>query len=128
VPRGHSGCARCHEPHSGAVKREATCASCHADRTAGPHATIPGGCSSCHRPHGPGGAPSPPTCNGCHAPSTLPALHAAAGHASCASCHSSAHEAPHAERATCMAGGCHADRRDHQPAAQVCGGCHVFRR
>jgi hypothetical protein len=128
APAGHAKCDRCHEPHAASVRPEATCASCHADRTAGPHAAIPGGCETCHRPHGPGGVAAPPSCTSCHVRSTLPALHAAAGHADCAACHTSSHGPPHGERATCTGAGCHADRRGHQPAAPVCTGCHVFRR
>jgi hypothetical protein len=128
APAAHAKCERCHEPHGGTVKPEAACASCHADRTGGPHGGIAGGCRTCHRPHGPGGVPQPPTCTQCHAPSSLPALHASRGHTDCATCHTSSHAPPRAERTTCTAGGCHADRRDHQPAAQVCSGCHVFRR
>jgi hypothetical protein len=37
-----------------------------------------------------------------------------------------AHFPPRADRATCT-GSCHADRRNHQPDAKICTGCHVFR-
>ena len=125
APAGHQRCVGCHEPHAG--QPVANCATCHANKTAGPHATIPGGCETCHRPHGPSGVAAPPGCKTCHAPSALPALHAAAGHSECASCHVSSHEPPRADRGTCT-GSCHLDKRDHQPGAQVCTGCHVFRR
>lgn len=125
APAGHQRCVGCHEPHAG--QPLATCATCHADKTAGPHATIPGGCETCHRPHGPSGVAAPPGCKTCHAPSSLPALHAAAGHAECSNCHVSSHAPPRSDRATCT-GNCHLDKRDHQPTAQVCTGCHVFRR
>jgi hypothetical protein len=71
---------------------------------------------------------APPGCATCHARPTLPALHAAPGHAQCSACHVSSHEPPREDRATCTAGSCHADRTSHQPAAQVCTGCHVFRK
>ncbi len=126
APAGHRSCTSCHDPHAG--KPAPACATCHQNKTGGPHDAIAGGCETCHRPHGPKGLSAPPSCGACHARSSLPALHAASGHADCAECHKSSHEAPHDDRATCTAGGCHADRRDHQPQAQVCSGCHVFRR
>jgi hypothetical protein len=125
APPGHQKCTGCHEPHKGTVLPQAACASCHANKASGPHATIQGGCTTCHRPHGPDGVATPPVCTTCHAREKLPALHAIPAHADCASCHVS-HEAPHADRATCT-GPCHVDRRDHQPQAKVCDGCHVFR-
>jgi hypothetical protein len=125
APAGHQRCVGCHEPHAG--KPTPTCASCHANKISEPHGNLPGGCASCHRPHGPAGVAVPPACTTCHAPATLPALHAASGHAACASCHVSPHEPPRDDRVTCT-GGCHTNKRDHQPAAQVCTGCHVFKR
>ena len=125
APPGHQKCTGCHEPHKGSVLPQATCASCHADKASGLHATVPGGCSTCHRPHGSDGIASPPACTTCHARARLPALHAVPAHADCASCHAS-HGPPRSDRVTCT-GSCHVDRRDHQPQAQVCDGCHVFR-
>jgi hypothetical protein len=125
APAGHQRCVGCHEPHAG--KSTPACATCHADKLSEPHGTLNGGCLGCHRPHGPGGVASPPACTTCHAPGTLPALHTAPGHAVCAGCHASPHEPPREDRATCT-GTCHEDKRNHQPDAQVCTGCHVFRR
>jgi hypothetical protein len=125
APAGHRQCQACHNPHAGSPTP--SCGSCHQDRTGGPHRSVAGGCETCHRPHGPGGIAAPPPCATCHERSALPALHAATGHADCASCHKSSHEAPRDDRATCTAG-CHVDRRGHQPQAQICTGCHVFRR
>jgi hypothetical protein len=126
APPGHAKCVSCHEPHAGARLPQATCASCHANKKGGPHHAIQGGCDTCHRAHGPKGVASPPPCKSCHARESLPALHASSGHADCANCHD-AHDAPRSDRATCT-GGCHARQRDHQPGAQICSGCHVFRR
>jgi hypothetical protein len=125
APAGHQRCVGCHEPHAG--KATPACASCHANKTSEPHGNLQGGCASCHRPHGPNGVAAPPACTTCHAPPTLPALHSAPGHVACASCHVSPHEKPREDRAGCT-GTCHTDKRDHQPAATVCTGCHVFRR
>jgi hypothetical protein len=125
APAGHQACVGCHEPHAG--KPTPACVTCHANKVGEPHSAIQGGCETCHRPHGPGGPAAPPACQTCHAPATLPALHAAPGHAVCASCHASPHEPPHEDRAACT-GTCHVDKRTHQPGAQVCAGCHVFRR
>jgi hypothetical protein len=126
APPGHQKCVECHEPHAGTIlPRAASCASCHAEQAKSEHASVQGGCNTCHRPHGPSGVASPPVCTTCHATAQLPALHAAPAHSNCASCHS-AHEPPRADRVTCT-GSCHADKRDHQPQAQVCSGCHVFR-
>jgi hypothetical protein len=65
-------------------------------------------------------------CTSCHAPAKLPGLHKVTEHAAkCTSCHTS-HGPPRSERATCTAN-CHTDRRSHQPTADVCKGCHLFR-
>ena len=126
APRGHQKCGGCHQPHSGARTAQTACASCHANQTKGPHANVKGACESCHRAHGPKGIAGPPSCASCHQRATLPALHAVASHATCTQCHSS-HAPPRNDRATCT-GSCHANKRDHQPQAQVCTGCHVFRK
>jgi predicted CXXCH cytochrome family protein len=130
APKGHQLCANCHEPHSGEHLAKATCASCHENKTTGPHATVAGGCPTCHRPHGAAkvnlGPAAPPACATCHDVKELPALHSIPAHAACANCHSS-HDGPRADRATCTSS-CHTDRKTHQPQAPVCSGCHVFRR
>lgn len=127
APPGHQQCTKCHEKHDGKLLATAqTCASCHAKKTGGPHGAIQGGCANCHRPHGPKGPAAPPTCTTCHDRGKLPGLHRFDSHASCNQCHTS-HGAPRSDRATCT-GSCHADRRDHQPTATACDGCHVFRK
>jgi hypothetical protein len=126
APAGHQKCALCHEPHSGQrVQAAATCTSCHQNKTQVLHANLSTGCETCHRAHGPDGVAAPPACSTCHASNKLPALHAVPAHASCSECHSS-HTTPRSDRETCTAT-CHQNRRDHQPQAAVCTGCHVFR-
>jgi predicted CXXCH cytochrome family protein len=126
APSGHQACTGCHDPHAGAVQPQIACANCHADRANGPHKGVHDGCEACHRPHGPQGPVTPPACSSCHDRAQLPGLHAVPAHAECSSCHTS-HGPPRATRAACT-GTCHTDRRDHQPQATVCDGCHVFRR
>jgi hypothetical protein len=123
--KAHQVCNACHEPHSGARLPNATCASCHADRAAGPHQKVPGGCSSCHRAHGPTRSPTPPACGTCHAPASRKGMHLVAGHADCARCHT-VHAAPLATRDACTAT-CHTDRKTHEPNATKCSTCHVFK-
>lgn len=124
---GHTACNNCHDSHSGSLGTHAECTSCHAEKPKQLHGALAGGrCASCHTPHGPKGVLTPPTCTSCHAKPKLAGLHSVGAHnASCASCHSS-HSAPRSDRATCTSS-CHLDRRDHQPAAKVCKGCHMFR-
>jgi hypothetical protein len=125
APAGHQRCVECHEPHAGLPAP--SCATCHAAKKSEPHGSLPGGCTTCHRPHGPGNVASPPACATCHVAAALPALHQIPGHALCAGCHTTPHALPGDDRTTCT-GNCHVNRRDHQPAAQICTGCHVFRR
>lgn len=125
APAGHRRCEGCHDPHAGLPA--SACNTCHQAESAGIHGSVPGGCVTCHRPHGPQGVATTPACTTCHGAKDLPGLHAVAGHGVCSSCHVAPHEPPRSDRATCTSG-CHADRRDHQPLATVCTGCHVFRR
>ena len=128
--RGHTACGSCHESHSGALGKHAECTSCHSEKTAASkalHASLPSGCATCHRPHGPKGPAAPPACATCHTSDKLSGLHSVSAHAArCASCHDS-HGPPRSDRATCTTS-CHAGRKDHQPEAKVCKGCHMFRR
>jgi len=124
APKDHKQCRNCHEePHAAKVKK--TCASCHTDRTTGVHEKVPGGCRSCHRPHGPLAPTSRPACTSCHVQSRLPALHQNPNHSECTQCHRSHGPQPGRQPAICLA--CHTDRVNHQPAAKVCFGCHIFR-
>jgi hypothetical protein len=126
APRGHLQCGSCHEPHGGGrVPQAVSCTSCHANKASALHANLQGGCETCHRPHGPNGVATPPPCASCHERRTLPALHALAPHGDCSQCHSS-HGPPRSDRETCTST-CHLARRNHQPTAQICTGCHVFR-
>ncbi len=126
APAGHQKCGNCHESHGGEIVAAAiACTNCHAKKATVLHGSLAGGCTSCHRPHGPKGIPAPPPCSTCHESAKLPALHAVGAHADCGRCHSS-HAPPRSDRKTCT-GTCHTNRRDHQPTAPVCTGCHVFR-
>lgn len=128
APRGHAACTQCHDAHSGDLGKHAVCTSCHAEKTKALHGALPGAsCASCHAAHGPKGIVTPPPCATCHTPAKLEGLHGIGAHAAnCASCHSS-HTPPRSDRATCTTT-CHTDRKTHQPAAQLCKGCHMFRK
>ncbi|HEU4734307.1 MAG TPA: hypothetical protein VFT22_40725 [Kofleriaceae bacterium] len=124
APAGHAECRNCHDVHSGKLRVEAArCESCHADRTHTRHLRVPGGCQACHRPHGPRGPATRPPCSQCHAPASLTGLHASSSHKSCTACHL-AHAPEVTGREPCLR--CHADRRDHEPAARLCQACHPF--
>jgi predicted CXXCH cytochrome family protein len=125
MPKGHAkeNCIGCHDPHSG---KQRACATCHQKETKGVHGNLTTGCQTCHRPHGPKGVESPPGCSSCHAPTTLRALHQVPQHAAaCRACHVAPHEPPRDDRTTCTSS-CHIDRREHQPRATGCTGCHNF--
>jgi hypothetical protein len=125
APTGHRDCKLCHDVHSGKRRPEAVqCASCHADRTHTPHASVAGGCRACHRPHGPGGPQIRPTCGDCHATASVTGLHASPAHKTCAACHT-AHAPEVTGREPCLR--CHTDRRGHEPTARTCHACHTFR-
>ncbi len=123
APAGHAKCSACHDTHRANVPAANACATCHQDRTQGPHHTAKTPCTSCHRAHGPEGVASPPACSTCHAVGKLPSLHQVTKHQTCESCHTS-HEGPRADRATCLT--CHTDREKHEPTAKRCDGCHTF--
>ena len=133
APKGHSACTSCHDAHSGSLGTRATCTSCHENKANALHAKVGQGCATCHRPHALTGAKAasfhagdaPPACASCHAKPSLKGLHGAGGHATCANCHV-AHGPPRSDRATCTST-CHTDRKNHQPEAQVCKGCHLFK-
>ncbi|WP_146651750.1 cytochrome c3 family protein [Labilithrix luteola] len=126
APKGHATCTKCHDGHSGSLGNHAACTSCHTDKAKAQHGSLQTGCQTCHRPHGPNGVATPPACTTCHSPAKLPGLHKITEHAAkCTNCHSS-HGPPRSDRATCTSS-CHTDRRSHQPSADVCKGCHIFR-
>lgn len=129
APNGHLNCTSCHDNHPTNRSAKQTCANCHQKKTTGPHENKD--CSTCHRAHGPDapkGPPGPgqtPTCSGCHPMNQLVSLHVIPQHQACSDCHR-AHEAPKSDRATCMSS-CHTDKRNHEPMARTCQGCHAFR-
>ncbi len=128
VVKVHKECLACHTSHEGGKLPAAQCVSCHQKKAAENHGKLAGGCISCHSIHGEQGLRSIPACTTCHKPAELPGLHAIdAHHQQCTQCHHDAHNpGPFSDRATCLA--CHADKKDHVPEAQLCQGCHVFRR
>lgn len=131
APKGHARCTSCHDAHDGSLGNRAICTTCHTNKKQALHASVLGAdgkaCTTCHRPHGPKEPATPPKCTTCHDVAKLPGLHRKPMHvADCRSCHTS-HAPPRADRATCT-GSCHQDRRNHQPDADLCAGCHVFRR
>lgn len=123
----HQACLTCHSPHAGGKKPPAECKTCHAPKAAQNHGALPGGCTQCHGIHAEQGVRATPACTSCHDPKQLPGLHSAKDHQTCLTCHKGAHNlGPFSERATCTA--CHKDKQNHVPEAQLCQGCHVFRK
>lgn len=123
--KGHSACTNCHEPHKGAQNGR-TCAECHAPQAKNSiHADKEVRCVQCHDQHTTELAPGVSQCVSCHDRAKLPGRHDVAKHAeNCATCH-----APHSAvlpgaRETCLQ--CHQDRKDHEPEAARCEGCHQF--
>lgn len=137
---GHRQCGQCHRPHEGlasAQERGGSCADCHGEMATKLHGTLAAGCTPCHDVHGPAAARDArgaerlamegrADCQGCHQ-AQQPGLHGIAGHQACGRCHGrAAHERESwAARATCLA--CHESQAQHEPEADTCQGCHVFR-
>lgn len=133
APKGHAACTSCHDAHSGSLGAHASCTSCHQNKANALHAKVEQGCKTCHRPHALKGTAAasfhagdaPRECGTCHTKPSLRGLHAIAAHGTCTTCHA-AHGPPRSDRSTCTST-CHIDRRNHQPEAQVCKGCHLFK-
>jgi len=124
---GKMHCTQCHYPHKrpasgGGTPYWSRCAGCHkaeqaaASRRGRTHRR----CANCHKPH----AFKKPACVSCHKNRRKVAGHAIPQHARCTNCHGS-HSRGALDRRTCVR--CHKDRKDHQPAAPRCQGCHPFK-
>jgi hypothetical protein len=123
----HRACLTCHTPHEGGKLTAATCVGCHTTQTKQNHGEIAGGCTQCHGIHADKGVRATPACTSCHTPAKLPGLHAVEQHQECNKCHVDAHNTgPWSARATCI--NCHQEQKNHVPEAQLCQGCHVFRK
>ncbi len=123
--KGHQNCTACHEPHAG-TQNGKSCSSCHGKESGALlHPAHKVSCLSCHDQHSgklqKGGA----DCSGCHQRASLPGLHEVREHAAlCTNCHKPHEPSLPGGRETCLS--CHKDRRDHQPEAPRCEGCHQF--
>ncbi len=124
--RGHQACTNCHEPHAGAQTGK-SCTSCHAkEGSALLHPAQKVACLSCHQQHTGDLHKGVADCSSCHQRAKLPGLHEVREHAaSCTNCHKPHELALPGARETCLS--CHKDRRDHQPEAKLCQGCHQFK-
>jgi hypothetical protein len=118
-------CAQCHAPHKAPPGTGTAwwgkCESCHSAQTLAvkDRGFKHSDCKSCHAPH----RFAAPTCSSCHDMSKR-GLHSGKQHSKCGDCHET-HAKSAFTRAQCLK--CHEDKRDHQPAAKVCQGCHVFK-
>lgn len=88
-------------------------------------------CEVCHNlemypDHQPQYAQKPMACLWCHSrtESIKGTQHAVAHHQSCLNCHDDRHSGQKPLRAQCIA--CHQNRKNHEPDAPVCYGCHLF--
>ncbi len=123
----HRACLTCHTPHEGGKLPAASCTGCHAVKAKQNHGALAGGCTQCHGIHSDKGVLATPACTSCHQVGKLPGLHSVQAHQQCVKCHGGAHnQGPWSARATCLA--CHQKKKDHAPNAQLCQGCHVFRK
>ncbi|MFO0757712.1 MAG: cytochrome c3 family protein [Byssovorax sp.] len=124
---GKHQCVQCHPPHGAPPGKGAAwwsrCNACHANKVESVKALGPkhSDCKNCHEPHRFGA----PACTQCHSDMEGKGLHASRSHkAMCTGCHDP-HQKGAATRNQCLA--CHSDRKQHQPDADKCYGCHVFR-
>lgn len=118
---GHATCANCHTglPHKPAPEQKA-CGECHTDRPTTGTGHVK--CLDCHEPHS---GSVEKTCTSCHEPDGLEGLHAVSRHQTCETCHQAHGQKKGFQRETCRS--CHTDMKQHEPNAQRCTGCHLFR-
>jgi Cytochrome c3 len=119
---GPHQCKFCHSPHQAPASTTkgwwGRCVKCHEKEVTASKAHNK--CENCHKPH----RFTPPKCKTCHAGPASKGAHQVKQHGECTKCHD-AHGATIPGRAQCLA--CHKDRVDHQPQAQRCQACHLFK-
>lgn len=120
---GHAKCEDCHAglPHKPGDKK--ACLSCHEKQQPPQKGHADKGCVSCHEVHS--GARLK-TCTDCHKVPDLLGLHVIGKHQKCDTCHAPHGAQPYLTRAACL-GACHQKQVDHEPKADHCNACHLFR-
>lgn len=118
---GHKKCADCHAglPHKPADSQK-PCVECHKDKPATGKGHVK--CLDCHEPHS---GSTEKGCPVCHKVNELEGLHAEVKHQECTKCHSTHSQKPGFQKAGCLS--CHKDKTTHEPTAERCTGCHLFR-
>lgn len=119
---GHAKCEECHQglPHKPLGDRKA-CLACH--EGAKPRHEGHDECATCHETHSGARLKG---CVDCHEVKELPGLHVVAEHQKCEACHAAHGSQPYGKRATCLAG-CHEKEVEHEPKAERCYACHLYR-
>jgi len=126
---GHAKCEDCHQglPHKPSFGAKAGlgktpfCLSCH--ETLKPPQEGHQECEKCHETHS--GAKLK-GCLDCHKLAELPGLHVVVEHQKCEGCHAPHGSQPFRARVSCLSG-CHDKEIEHEPQAERCYACHLFR-